>query len=694
MYYSKMAYRVKSLLNRNRSKQFKFDLIAQEVAAKKHKHKDLKDTLESLLKAGKINRDGRYYQSTKEANVDAITGTFDARSLARNKSFAFVICPKYDVYVSSEDTSTAYHGDTVMVQVRSGRDRRKFGVISSIVERKNKIIVGTLEKVGKQQFVTPDSSRLHTSFDVIDAGKAVPGDKVVLEVTNWGNREMQKIPGGNIVEILGKAGEPEVEVLSVIRQYDLPLNFPDKVMAELDNLSEVITENEIAKRSDFRELLTLTIDPESARDFDDAISLEISDDSYKLYVHIADVAHYVKPGSELFKESLSRGNSFYFPKKVIPMLPEKISNKLCSLRPLEEKLTLTVISEYDKGFNLVSQKAVESVIKSDARFAYEEIDDLFDGKETEINSELKENLTQMRILATGLQKNRIKRGYLFFSLPETEYIFDDEGHIIDLVRSRETESHQLIENFMLVANEFIATELSVNTTMYRVHENPDEEKLMKLKTLLSKYDVDFPLTSNFNESLQAVLENLPNEHYQRVFNRMILRSMKKARYTTENRGHFGLGIQNYTHFTSPIRRLCDLVIHHQLKDKLNHKKTPFSGKDLYDWAGTASEKESVADDSERDVDFKNKMNFMKKKLGEEYTGIIVGVTKSKLLIEIDRYPVIGVVELSQLKNEKYEYLADYSMLVGSKNGKIIKLTDLVNVRVTRVDEDIFFQLLD
>lgn len=694
MYDSKMAYRVKSLLNRNRSKQFKFDLIAQEVGAKKHKHKDLKDTLESLEKAGKINRDGRFYQSTKEANVDAITGTFDARSLARNKSFAFVICPDYDVYVSSEDTSTAYHGDIVQVEVRSGRDRRKFGVISAILERKNKIVVGKLEKVGKQLFVIPDSSRLHTSFDVIEVGNAVPGDKVVLEISNWGNREMQKIPGGKIIEILGKAGEPEVEVLSVIRQYGLPLNFPDKVMAELENISEIITEEEISKRSDFRDILTLTIDPESAKDFDDAISLEVSEDSYKLYVHIADVAHYVKPGSELFKESINRGNSFYFPKKVIPMLPEKISNKVCSLRPFEEKLTLTVITEYDKGFNLISQKAVESVIESNARFAYEEIDDLFDGKETEINSELKENLRQMRILAAGLQKNRVKRGYLFFSLPETEYIFDDEGHIIDLVRSRETESHQLIENFMLVANEYIATELSSKTTMYRVHEQPDEEKLINLKKLLSKYDVDFPLTSNYNESLQAVLENLPNEHYERVFNRMILRSMKKARYTTENRGHFGLGIQNYTHFTSPIRRLCDLVIHHQIKDKINLLKPPFSGKDLYDWAGSASERESIADDSERDVDFKNKMIFMKKKLGEEFSGIIVGVVKSKLLIELDRYPVIGVVEISQLKGEKFEYLPEYSMLVGSGNGKIIKLTDLVNVRVTRVDDDIFFQLLD
>ena len=694
MYDSKMAYRVKSLLNRNRSKQFKFDLIAQEVGAKKHKHKDLRDTLESLEKAGKIRRDGRFYQSSKEANVDAITGTFDARSLARNKSFAFVTCEKFDVYVSSEDTSTAYHGDTVQVQVRSGRDRRKFGVISSILERKNKIVVGKLEKVGKQQFITPDSSRLHTSFDVIDPGKAVPGDKVVLEVTNWGNREMQKIPGGNVIEILGKAGEPEVEVLSVIRQYDLPLNFPDKVLAELDNVSDVISEAEISKRSDFRDLLTLTIDPESAKDFDDAISLEVSEESYKLYVHIADVAHYVKPGSELFKESVKRGNSFYFPKKVIPMLPEKISNKLCSLRPFEEKLTLTVITEYDRGFNLISQKAVESVIRSDARFAYEEIDDLFDGKETEIKSELIENLYNMRILAAGLQKNRVKRGYLFFSLPETEYIFDDEGHIVDLVRSKETESHQLIENFMLVANEYIATELSARTTMYRVHENPDEEKLMNLKKLLSKYDVDFPLTNNFNESLQAVLANLPDEHYQRVFNRMILRSMKKARYTTENRGHFGLGIQYYTHFTSPIRRLCDLVIHHQIKDKLNHKRAPFSGKELYDWAGIASDRESIADDSERDVDFKNKMNFMRKKLGEEFSGIIVGVNKSKLLIELDRYPVIGIVELSQLKNERFEYLDDYSMLVGSKNGKIIKLTDPVNVRVTRIDDDIFFQLLD
>ncbi|MDY6914893.1 MAG: ribonuclease catalytic domain-containing protein, partial [Candidatus Cloacimonadota bacterium] len=271
----------------------------------------------------------------------------------------------------------------------------------------------------------------------------------------------------------------------------------------------------------------------------------------------------------------NRGNSYYFPQKVIPMLPEKISNKLCSLRPYEDKLTLTVKTVFDNNFQIKKQEVTESIIRSDARFSYEEIDKLFDGHDIDIEPELVEMLNNMRKLSKKLSKQRVKEGYLNFNLPDTEYLFDDEGNIVHLKRSKETDSHKLIENFMLVANEFIAKKLSHKPTIYRVHEDPDEDRLYDLQNLLKFYRIKMKLNEDLNATLQAALNKMPNQKYHRVFDRMILRSMKKAHYDTKNNGHFGLAMQNYTHFTSPIRRLCDLVIHHQIKSDLRKEKEKF-----------------------------------------------------------------------------------------------------------------------
>jgi ribonuclease R len=527
---------------------------------------------------------------------------------------------------------------------------------------------------------------------VNDRKDATIQHKVVLQVTNWGNREMQMLPAGNVVEILGKAGDPDVEILSVIKQYNLPLSFPDEVMKELDILQKEITEEEITARHDLRELKTITIDPASAKDFDDAISFIPSDTGYDLYVHIADVAHYVKPGMLLFQEAARRGNSFYFPKKVIPMLPEKISNKICSLRPFEEKLTVTVQTRFDKVYKIVSQEVYESVIKSNARFNYEEIDDLFDGKENQIDAELVEMLSEMRKISAFLLQKRIKKGYLHFDLPETQFIFDDEGHISDLQRSKETESHQLIENFMLIANEYVAECLSRQDTIYRIHEEPDEQKILVMKSILKKYQLNLNVKQAMNFALQNVLESMPNADYHRVFDRMILRSMKRARYSVDNEGHFGLAINNYTHFTSPIRRLCDLIVHHQIKALVKDRDAGFSRQVLFNHAGVATEQENLADESEREVEMKNKFLFMKKHLGEEFEGIIVGVKPSGLIVEIDRYPVTGIIPVNSIKSDYLEYEERYMMFIGRKSGSIFKLTDRVKVMVSKIDDDVYFQL--
>ena len=717
MFDSKIAYKVKNLLSVNRDQHFKIKDIARDIRLKKHKHKDLIDTLFILGKEEKIAVKGRTYSyknteskrsrkarqegrsprsSDGNSQHKVLQGTFDATSLARNKSYAFVITDSVDVFVSAEDTLNAYHKDKVEVEVRYGRQGKQFGIITRIVERAREQIVGKVQDYRGQYLLIPDNSRIHTNFMINKKDiplKNTKDMKVVLQVTNWGNRELQKLPAGEIVEILGKAGDPDVEVLSVIKQYGLPLTFPDEVLAELNDLSDEITEEEIVLRHDLRDLPTLTIDPASAKDFDDAISFISTDNGYKLYVHIADVAHYVKPGMKLFEEAAKRGNSFYFPKRVIPMLPEKISNKICSLRPFEEKLTVTVQTNLDKNYRIASQEVYESIIKSNVRFNYEEIDELFEGKETKIEPEISKILFEMKKISAFLLEKRKQKGYLHFNLPETEFIFDEEGHISDLQRSSETESHQLIENFMLIANEYIAIRLSKQNTMYRIHENPDEKKLLNMKDIVKRYEMQLNLKQNYNYALQQLLDDMPSPLYHRVFDRMILRSMKRARYSVENEGHFGLAIQNYTHFTSPIRRLCDLIVHHQIKDLINERKEKFTRKEIFDYAGVGTEQESLADESEREVEMKNKLIFMKKKLGEEYDGIVIGVKPTGLIVEIDRYPITGVIPISSIKGEYLEYDDRYMMLIGKSSGLIFKLTDKVKVQVSNIDDEVKFQLI-
>ncbi len=693
MFDKNLAYVIEKLLKESTDNRFKLKEIEKILRIRKYKHKDLIDTLFALVREKRIKLKARKYSALDDEKFETITGSFDARSLAKNKSYAFVITEKFDIYVSSEDILNAYHNDQVEIQIKYSRNRKKYGIITKIISRKSDIFVGVVQKYGNQIYLTPDNSRIHTNFNINDLNDAKPGEKVVLKILNWGNRELQKLPIGDVTEVLGKAGEPEVEILSVIKQYGLPLVFPEQVLAELKDIPEIIPESEIKNRIDLRDLITFTIDPVSAKDFDDAISLEKQKDKVILYVHIADVAHYIQPGSNLFNEVLNRGNSYYFPKKVIPMLPEKISNKICSLRPFETKLTVTVITEFDNSYNIINQEVVESIIESNARFSYEEIDALFDKQEHEIPSDIAEILLEMRKLSSALIQKRINNGYLQLNIPETEYIFDDTGHIIDLQRSKQTESHILIENFMLIANEYIAGQLSDKPTLYRIHEIPDEEKVMNMKDIVEKYELELTTQINFNLSFQKLLEAMPDNSFHRVFDRMILRSMKKAKYSILNQGHFGLAMDTYTHFTSPIRRLCDLIVHHQIKDRINSRSDKFNKPELKTFAEIASERELIADESEREVDIKNKLNFMKKKLGEEYEGIIVALRKNAIIIEIDRYPVTGVVPIQSLKDDYYEYNEQYMRFFGRKKGNIYKLTDKVKVLVSLISDDIYFQLI-
>jgi len=698
MYDSKLGDRIEKFLKHNEGTDFKSGDIFKALHLKKHKRRDMEDTLRKLKQKRRISgKNKRYYLDASSLSQEYI-GIFDARPLAQNRSFAFVLQDKGDIYISREDIMNAYHGDEVSVGIKYEGKDKLHGYITGIRKRARENVVGRIDKYHGRNYLIPDNSLLHSDFEIYDVGAAVPGDKIVCQITNWGDPDKRLLPGCKVIDILGKAGEPDVEIMSVICEYNLPLEFPESVMNEVLELTDGITEEVINDRIDLRNIFTITIDPASARDYDDAISLERLNDGYRLYVHIADVANYVKINSALFEEALQRGNSYYFPRKVLPMLPEKLSNGICSLRPDEDKLTLTVISDYDQDGYISDQKVVESVITSNARLAYEEVDAFMENRDHILEEDTQKLILLMQELSVKLQKTRIERGYLSLDMPETEYIFDEEGHVTDLQRTMETESHQMIENFMLSANEYVAVTLSQSATLYRVHEAPSQDQLNDIKRLAGIYDFSFDLSHTINKAFQVALESLDTGDRHRVFDRVLLRHMKKARYDVINMGHFGLALQNYTHFTSPIRRICDLVVHHQIKALIKNSASDenlvFTRSKLEDIAVIATDKEKLADTTEREVDTKNKLLFMKKRIGEEYSGVVIAVKAKGIIIEIDKYPVNGIVPISSIKDDHYEYHAAYDTLLGIHKAQSIRLADRFNVILVKVDEDIIFEIKD
>lgn len=633
--------------------------------------------------------------SSEKKSSSLIEGVLDATPLSRNMSFAFVKTPKEDFFVGAEDTLNAYHGDKVMIEVNQRRGKRTYAVIRSIVERANSALAGDIKISNQGSVFICSNPKIFSWFSVSNPNPDYDGMKVILEVSNWGNRQMGKNPVGKVIEVLGKSGNPEIEILALIRQFGLPLDFPEIVMAEATNVQEEISAIEIAKRRDLRELHTYTIDPISAKDFDDAISIVETDKGYRLWVHIADVAHYVKTDSALFAEAVARGNSYYFPKRVLPMLPEKLSNKVCSLRPDEDKLCLTVYSEFDKRGNILKQDVFESIIRSQIRLCYEEVDAYFDGSSGELDDCTKIALDISKQLSLILSKKRRDAGYIFFDLPDISYLYNEEGFISSFSAETETISHKLIENFMLVANEYVAKTLGKlsPTLMYRIHEDPDPAKIEKMQKLLAHYGIKMPVRENLNKSVQALLDSLPDEDYHIVFDRMILRSMKKAKYSIEHKRHFGLAIEDYTHFTSPIRRLCDLVVHHLIKTYITKvSQDRLSKNQIKYYSEVATEKELLADETEREIEKVYNKAYMKGRIGEEFWGLVIGVSSRGLIIRLSAIPIVGIAMLHSTRQSRWEIWEDEAKAVSVSNGYYYRLLDKVLVKVLDVSDDIYFEL--
>ena len=661
----------------------------------------LSGILSGLMEEGILRKDRKKYhlqqmpkakQPSPTPNPKLVQGIFDATPLSRGFSYAFIRTPEKDYYVDAEDILNAFHNDIVAFEPKHRKGHQDSAIIRKVVKRSTEQFVGELiRRNGFSTFIC-SNPKIFRWFFVSDPAQGENGDKVVLKVTNWGNPQMGKVPVGKVIEILGKSGEPEVELLAVIRQYNLPLEFPEDVIAEANLLSAEIKPEDYRNRRDLRNLYSFTIDPITAKDFDDAIAVEKTAKGWRLYVHIADVAHYLSVEGAIFQEASKRGNSFYFPKRVIPMLPERLSNLICSLRPEEEKLCLTVQTDFDRKGQIIEQQIYESVICSQSRLNYDEVDDLFAGKETEIPIPLQDILLEARTLSRLLTEKRMNAGYIFFDLPEIEYEYDENGFLKCLTLAEETESHKIIENFMLVANEFVATRLSQTApaTIYRIHNDPDFNKLERLIELLSYYGVKWVMYENLNKSIQYLLNSFPNEAYHKVFDRILLRSMKKARYSTEHIHHFALAMENYTHFTSPIRRLCDLVVHYLCKTWLCHTANQkFTPSQLKHFAEVASEQEIQADQSERDIEMVYSLALMREKEGELYEGMVISVNSRGLIVQLEEIPVTGVIKEISLGEGNWEYLEREMRYINRRTHKYYQLMDTLTVIIGYVEDDIY-----
>lgn len=716
--------KVLELFERYPGAELKMKEISSILSIKKFDFNNLSDTVRKLIKDELLIKEGQYITNNKAKstnkensnntgttitakekhsarkaeennNVKLIDATFDATSLAKGYSFGFAITEENDYFISSEDLLNAYHGDKIQIAAFKQKNGKFYGVVKNVIERVNHTMVGNATKYGKSYIFVCDNHKIHTSIMVSSPKENIDNKKIEIEITNWGDKKKATLPSGKLLSVLGDAHDPEIEVLGVIKQFNLPLEFSEKVINEASDLSEEISLEEIERRSDFRDITTLTIDPISAKDYDDAISVIKEDFGYTVYVHIADVGHYVRPGYETFKEATNRGNSFYFPKRVIPMLPEQISNKLCSLRPEEDKLTVSVVTKFNHNFEITEQKAVESIINSDARLNYEEVDKYFATNELDQDDEIKEMLNESLKISRKLSEKLKRNGYINFRLPDIEYIYDDEGRLDSIIESEETESHKLIENFMLLANEFVATYLKgkVKTTIYRVHEIPDKEKIEKVAKLLSYYGHQMKFDGTLNHSIQEVLKSFEGTFEERVFNKIILRSMKKAEYTTKHNLHFGLSIQNYTHFTSPIRRLSDLAIHLQLKSYLGKDGYKFRSKSLIELAEIATQQEVLSDEAYRAILNKMVQYFMKDRVGNEYEAIVTGMNSSNMFVTLLKYPITGVVKLSNIPGDFYVVDEEKMIATGKKKKQKFKLAQKVEIKVSAVTDDIYFDLI-
>jgi ribonuclease R len=605
-----------------------------------------------------------------------------------------------DIFIPARYLRENLHGDRVeiILQGESPRGKRE-GRIVRTTERGVARVTGLFSWSRRGGMVKPDDERLPSILiPASSSGSARDGEVVVAQLLSY--PEDHKPPFGKIIEVLGSPDDPEVEVMTIIRKFDLPYEFPEGVLKYAKGVPENITDADLQGRKDLRSNLTVTIDGETARDFDDAVSIRKEGKTFRLWVSIADVAYYVSPGSPIDREAYLRGTSVYFPDRCIPMLPEELSNGICSLNPNVDRLTMTAEMLFDADGGMLDSSFYPSVIRSSARLTYTIVSRIIEHDDSETKAAymgLVGDLELMKELSAALVVMRSNRGSIDFDLPEADIVIGTGGITESIIRSERNLAHKLIESFMLAANEAVATHLTELDipTLYRIHELPDPDKLVALSDFLRPlgYDLSSGESSVKSGDIRRLLAEASGKPEERLVNRMLLRSMKQARYSAENFGHFGLAAPFYTHFTSPIRRYPDLVVHRLLKWLLQQKieaagrgklkGTPFPGFPalLAEIGEHTSKRERVAMEAERDIVELKKVQFMVGKIGEEFDGFVSGVSGFGFFVELDELFVEGLVHVSTLGQDNYTFVESEQTLIGEKSGARYRIGDPVRVVV-------------
>lgn len=669
--------------------------LAVMLQVSKEDRSELNRILNELLAEGKLSvtKKGKFVKA-KHSDKELI-GTF----ISHPKGFGFVEIDgrEEDLYIPENYTNGAFHKDTVKVALLSAHGgKRQEAQVLEILARGMKHIVGTYDKSNKNYgFVVPDNTKLGDDIFVpAERSKgAVSGHKVVCEITDYGKNNRK--PEGKIIEIIGHTNDPGVDIMSIVKGYELPVEFSEKIMKQVEHVPNEVSEADMAGRRDLRDIQMVTIDGEDAKDLDDAVSLTKDGAFYQLGVHIADVTNYVQENSALDWEAKDRGTSVYLVDRVIPMLPHKLSNGICSLNAGENRLALSCLMTIDQKGEVVSHELVESVIKVDRRMSYTSVKKILEDHD---DAEIKEYETlvpmfeRMRELAAILREKRKKRGSIDFDFPETKIILDQEGHPIDIMPYDRNVATKIIEDFMLIANETVAEhfywlELPF---VYRTHDTPDPEKIAKLSTFIRNFG--YLLKSQQEEihpkELQKLLANAEDTPEEALISRLTLRSMKQAKYTIDCTGHFGLACQYYCHFTSPIRRYPDLQIHRiikeQLRGKLSEKRIEHYNAILPEVTKHSSDMERRADEAERETDKLKKVEYMEERIGSIYEGVISSITSWGIYVELPN-TIEGMIHVSMLPGDYFYYDEESYEMVGQATDIRYKLGQKLTIKVNGVD---------
>lgn len=688
-----------SIYGENPSRSLNYKQVCKIMGIKDLAGKDaVQKLIEELHQQGKLveNRAYRYMLNPKiiaqyGPKTQYVEGTVDMKSTGK----AYVILDDdsgEDVFIAPNNTFKALHGDRVKVAMFPKRkDKKPEGKIIEILERKHSDFVGILRITRGYVFVVPDNNNMPVDIFVPkgELNGAKNGQKVMVHIVDWPDGSGN--PFGEIIRVLGDPGDNNVEMESILASHDYPLDFPKDVLKEADAVAIKIKAEEIKKRRDFRKVFTITIDPTEAKDFDDAISLQkLPNGHWEVGVHIADVSHYVRPDSAIDEEAFNRGNSVYLVDRTIPMLPEVLCNNVCSLRPDEEKLTFSAVFEMDDEAHIYDKWIGKAIIKSCRRYNYDEVQAMIEGGE----GDYKDKILVFNALATKLRDKRTAAGSINFHSEEVKFILDANKKPVDTYITVQNESHQLIEDFMLLANRTVAETFGTptskwknNTFVYRVHDEPNPEKLNNFLRLISRlgYTMDISTRSKLVHSYNKLFEDVEGKGEKNLVEQVAVRTMAKAAYSTDNIGHYGLAFDYYTHFTSPIRRYSDLLVHRLIERYQIENKPSVDKKEYEEMCVHISEMEKMAEDMERQSVKYKQAEYLQDKIGQDFFGLVSGVSKWGVYVELKDNKCEGLVRYEAMPGDYYYLDEDNFRVIGQESGRIIQLGDEVRIRIKSVD---------